>query len=479
MSSVNAVLNVSEPRFKTGPVGDLAAAREAVELAQAAGLILDRWQVDALYAGLAQQNKKWAALEVGLIVPRQNGKGAILEAVELAGLFLWGERLILHSAHEFKTASEAFRRIWGLVESTPELDREVFRKLQNNNDMSIELKSGSRLRFVARSTGSGRGFSGDRVILDEAYKLSDRAVAALVPTLSGRPNPQIWYTSSAPLPNEDSDVLRRICRRGRAGEPNLAYIEYCADLDADLDARAEWYKANPSLGVVRIDGGGISEDWIGSVERGLFTDEDFARERLGIWRELDDRTPVIAVVDWQACQDPDSQPLDPVSFAVDVASDRSAASIAVAGMRIDGKVHVELIENRPGVPWVVDRLAALLRKAGQDAVTLCPSSPAGSLTNDLGLAGLRVNPCAHDDSVRACGAFFDGIMDRRYIHLPDPVLAVAVDGAEKRRSGDAWVWDRRSSANDITPLVAVTLAAWSLHKYKPELSTGFVDPNEE
>jgi hypothetical protein len=46
-----------------------------------------------------------------VIVSRQNGKGAILEARELAGLFQFGEELILHSAHEYRTAMEAFRRI--------------------------------------------------------------------------------------------------------------------------------------------------------------------------------------------------------------------------------------------------------------------------------------------------------------------------------------------------------------------------------
>ena len=33
---------------------------------------------------------------MGLICSRQNGKGALLEARELAGLFLLGEELILH-----------------------------------------------------------------------------------------------------------------------------------------------------------------------------------------------------------------------------------------------------------------------------------------------------------------------------------------------------------------------------------------------
>jgi phage terminase large subunit-like protein len=63
----------------------------------------------------------WAAFEFALIVPRQNGKGAVLECIELAFLVLFDARLVIHTAHEFKTAQEAFIRIRTVFESTPEL----------------------------------------------------------------------------------------------------------------------------------------------------------------------------------------------------------------------------------------------------------------------------------------------------------------------------------------------------------------------
>jgi hypothetical protein len=55
------------------------------------------------------------------VVGRQNGKNAILEARELAGLFLLGEKLIIHTAHEQKTASEHFRRMLNRIKGTPQL----------------------------------------------------------------------------------------------------------------------------------------------------------------------------------------------------------------------------------------------------------------------------------------------------------------------------------------------------------------------
>ena len=77
-----------------------------------------------LESGLRRRGGKWAAFEVGLIVARQNGKGTVLEALELAALFLFPDvRLILHSAHEFKTAQEAFLRVRALIEDNPDFDR--------------------------------------------------------------------------------------------------------------------------------------------------------------------------------------------------------------------------------------------------------------------------------------------------------------------------------------------------------------------
>jgi hypothetical protein len=54
------------------------------------------------------------------------------------------------------------------------------------------------------------------VYLDEAFHLSTETMGALMPALSARPNPQVWYTSSAP--HASSDVLHSVRRRGLAGD---------------------------------------------------------------------------------------------------------------------------------------------------------------------------------------------------------------------------------------------------------------------
>jgi hypothetical protein len=73
------------------------------------------------------------------------------------------------------------------------------------------------------------------------------ANGVLKPSLSAARQPQIWLLSSAPHP--DSDVLRRYCLRGRAGEDkDLAYFEWSAPLDAAPDSFEAWAQSNPALG---------------------------------------------------------------------------------------------------------------------------------------------------------------------------------------------------------------------------------------
>lgn len=441
-----------EPRYRNKPPAVSSAGQEAVELAASAGLVLDPWQQAALEDSLAETPAgKWAALEVGLILPRQNGKGSILEARELAGLFLFGENLILHSAHEFKTAAEGFRRLLFLIENSDDLSRRVQRVLRSHGDEGIELKNGQRIRFVARSTGSGRGFTGDLVILDEAFNLSPDALAALFPTLSARPNPQIWYTSSAPLQEARSDVLRKFCRRGREGSNGLCYIEYSADLTCDLDDPAAWAEANPALGIR------ITPEFV-ALERAALGDE-FARERLGHWVDDDDFGRVIPRERWEACHDEKSGPVGRTEFAVDISPDRAMAAICVAAESARSGIHVEIVDHRPGTDWLVPRCVELQEK-WEARFAFATGSPAAALRADFEAAGVQLEEVSAKDHAEACGAFYDAVMQGRLKHLGQPALSIAVQGADRKFSGDSWLWSRRASTTDICPLVAVTLAKW-------------------
>lgn len=251
-----------EPAHLWVPDHTSSAGQEAVDLAADAGLILDAEQQLAVEVVLSEQGSKWAALEAAIVEARQNGKTVDLQAIVLAGLYLFGEELITWSAHLFPTTQEAFRDLTGLIDGRAWLSRRVKRISYANGEEAIELLGGQRVLFKARTKTGGRGLSGDRVILDEAWALGAHELGSLFPTLSARENPQAVYASSAGL--VDSAHLRTIRDRGRrGGDPSLVYIEWCApkkDCKAAecehrvgtpgcvLDDKKLWQQANPTLG---------------------------------------------------------------------------------------------------------------------------------------------------------------------------------------------------------------------------------------
>ncbi len=475
------VLGSQIPTIRHVPEYVSSSGPEVCALADRAGLVLDPWQRLILNDSLGERaDGRWAAFESGLIVARQNGKGAVFEARVLGGLFLLGERLIMYSAHEFKTAAEMFLRIEQLISNTDQLRRRVKKVTRSHGEEGIELLTGQRLRFVARSTGSGRGFSGDLNIWDEAQHLSNASVDALMPTMSARPNPQLWYGGSAPdrdiAPCEQIARVRRRAIEGGAKARRLAYFEWSATLCSDVcppvctehDNPADpatWAKTNPGLGIR------ISEEHV-ETEYSSMSARGFNRERLSVGRYPMEGTgwDVISREAWEATEDSASELVDPVAFAVDVTPDRSAASIAVAGQRADGLLHLEVVDHRPGTGWVVERLLELIERWSPCAIALDASGPAGSLIADCDEAGIELVKPKSREAAGACGALYDAVVrppesgtdwSARVRHVLHPELSAAVAGATKRPLGDAWAWDRRGTGVVISPLVAVTLAGWA------------------
>jgi Phage Terminase len=460
------LLGSQRPRISSLPLADdWSQGEDALELARQAGLLLDDWQRYVLKNALATRGGKWAAFEVGLIVSRQNGKGSIVEALELAALFLFDDvQLILHSAHKFDTAADAFRRILTLIEQNPDFSREVLKVIRSHGSESIELRNGKRLRFIARSAGAGRGFAADLVILDEAFNISDDSMASMLPTLSTRPNPQVWYTSTAGKPI--SVQLGRIRERGIQGDdPSLAFMEWSVD-GACYDAAdpACWVQANPGLGIR------ITPDYI-ELERAALSPDAFARERLGVGvypADLAEARQKISPAVWASYADASSVISGPLAFGLSVGRSGASASIAVAGRRSDGLGHGELIDPpQMGTGWVIPRLIELRERHNPCVLTMNPAGAAGAFQRELEEHGFRTKPGPGEcqlqvtgmrEYAQACGALAQDVSNGRWRHLGQDPLDWAVASVSIRELADAWAWSWKDSAADISPLEAVTLA---------------------
>lgn len=440
-----------------------ARAEEMIDLAQLAGLTLDPWQEFAT-EGMTRMRAdgKWSATEVALLANRQNGKGSIMEARQLAGLFLWGETLQAHTSHEFRTSQKHFERILSLIEGTPALDSMVQKVKLADGEESIITKDGMTLQFMARSLKSGRGITGNVVYFDEAFALKPQMVASLMSTLSARSvtgNPQIVYASSAGMP--ESETLWNLRESGVAGDnARLAYMEWSAPDDADPDDPEVWAASNPAFGIR------ISEDFVRS-ERSRMGDEEFKRERLGIWAKLGNES-VFASGVWSDLADPESAPGERLVFGVEIAGNRESASIALLSFRDDELVHAEITDNEVGTSWIGHRLGELQRKWKPAAIVAIAGGHVDSMLPEWKREGVKVRLIRFPDYVKACGLVFDKVTQGKIRHLGDPILSSAVEGVVQQftRDNAAWYWSRKGSDVDITPLVALTVGIAGLEDKK-------------
>ena len=120
-------------------------------------------------------------------------------------------------------------------------------------------------------------------------------------------------------------------------------------------------------------------------------------------------------------------------------------------------------EPRLGMMWLPDEMERLATEAGWDEVLFQERGcPAMEFQQPLKDKGLSVRPVQGPWFGVATGRFRDAVRDRRVRFLRQEPLELAVSAGVTRRFGENDGWDRRSSAVDIAPLVACTLALYGL-----------------
>jgi hypothetical protein len=398
--------------------------------------------------------------EVRVTVPRQQGKtsGLLLPVAVHRALAFGHPTRTLYTAQDRNHAREKWAEQVDVLERSPL--RRLFTVRRSNGSERIRWRGGSMHGITASGEESGHGFTLDLGEIDEAWaQVDDRLVQAFRPAMVTKRDAQLWIVSTAGT--EDSTFLRDRVEDGRArvdaGERSgVAYFEWSAPDDADIDDPAVWRATMPALGTL------IDEETL-RADRAAMDEAEFARAYLNRWSP--GGTPVFSLADWIRCRDPGSSSSTPPAFGLDVSPDRAHASIAAAAGRPDGRVHLELVDRRGGTEWIVPRIAELVERHGPVALALDPSSPAGSLVTELTQAK-RIPPLVlvtQRQYAQACGALFDDVGSARIAHRGQAALDDAVVAARRRSSGDAWAWARPLSGVDASPLIAATLAryAWS------------------
>lgn len=475
------------PRFDIAPAPrgfSSIDAVDAVEFAAGYGLVADEWQELTCGSWMRKLEGRWCASTWAITVSRQNGKNGSLEIVELYGTVALGLKF-LHTAHEVKTARKAFSRLKYFfgekandpTAKFPELNALV-REIRNTNGQeAIILHNGGSVEFIARSKGSGRGFTVDVLVLDEAQDLQDSELEALLPTISAAPSgdPVTIFMGTPPAEIGDKGEPFVRARDGAidGSDKRIAWVEFSANGNIDtmtpdelirfVDDRRNWAQANPALG------GRINIDTI-ITERSRFSPASFARERLNMWPEGGAASSPIPAKPWNALaldSVPDDWPL--VALGLDMNPERTKVTIGVAAKSLNG-IHLEVAEDAPFTDEGTDALVAwVFARAGRRIpVVLDAYSPIRSIEAALKAKKVRVFILGPNELSQACGGLYDAVMkDKSVTHFGQESLDASLAGAVKQKFGDggAWKWNRRGFDIDLTQIMSVTCALFGAMKF--------------
>lgn len=420
-------------------------------------------------------------------VGRQNGKTTIGCVVALYFMYALEVGLVLGTAQDVSNAEDTWQMCVEMAQTNDQLSTAIQHVWYTNGAKRLQLTGNRDYRVRASNRKAGRGKSADLVLFDELREHQTwEAWAALSKTGIARKNSLMWCMSNAG--DGTSVVLRhfRLRAHARLGDPDgivkalgdseapaaddtdgsaLALFEWSADPEADPGDVNAWAQANPSLGYsIELD----------ALKQAYADDpiDVFRTECLCQW-VTSVVTPPFPVDAWENGKDERSRIADtsPLWFGVDISADRAHASIAVCGQRKDGLFHVELAEYRSGTGWLVGwfQNAAPNYPGGMKVALQSKGAPIASMMDVIAAVdGVEIVECAGRDVAGWCGRLWDAVaasdeeseIDAAPIHhITQPALDLAANIAATRPMGDgAWAWDRNKSMEDISPLVAVTMA---------------------
>ncbi|WP_143187129.1 hypothetical protein [Microbacterium sp. AR7-10] len=487
-----ALLGLQEPRVRTLPTTRVGSLFEDVlDICDLARLRNDPWQDGALEAITSiDDDGLWAATEFGILVSRQQGKGNILLPWELAHLFLWprddgAPKLIGHTAHETRTAREAFLRAKRTILAVPSLRRQLLgggrQTAQGvsgistgNGNWTIELENGNRLVFFTRTGGAGVGMSFDVLIVDEAQHSPLTVLEALLPTTDASPNKQILFTGTVPKEDQDGEYFEGLRDRGRrGGYPRTGWIEHTPVGSDDPDTAAKldlgdpqvWREGNPGLGI-RLAWKTVEDDW---ERMGQTSPEAFARQRCSVWpnrrAEVATKLSDLNLEVWKRHADETAGVTgDGVVLSLALGRGGGYGTIGAA-VRIDSdSIAVEHIHTEAGTRWIAPKIKELKALHG-NALVVLDAKNAAAVIGALDAAGIKYLAMNLDEIAAAHTLFIEHVNAGLVPHRPQAEVTRSLELATTRNIGRAGVtWEQSDPTKPVSMAQAVTWALWGVLK---------------
>lgn len=210
-------------------------------------------------------------------IPRQNFK------TELACIFLFIGALLGESGvffgHNGDIVREALRRMVAICR--PLVKTGIVRKITDSHGFqTIEFATGAILYFRIRTSGATVGLTVDRIVFDEAQKLSGDFFEEASPTLTHSKSKKILFIGT---PATDEDYKRYpdspFHKMKRESSPDLIEYSGADKYDPSIELNlAVAKKANPAWKLIPDFAKLVKQ------EQATMSHEAFCRQRLGIWK---------------------------------------------------------------------------------------------------------------------------------------------------------------------------------------------------
>lgn len=451
-----------EPSARIAPEYSVSDGMDATKVMEAGRFYLDPWQAYELDAWMGRTpSNRWSAPTAGGSVPRQNGKTGLVEARCASGMVLLNEQVI-YTAHLQKTATETFEELAVFF------DGKALRKYVKDIKTAIGreqiiLKSGARIKFLARTRNGGRGQHGDLLVFDEAQELDENQQASFLPAISASLNPQTIYTGTPPEPTSPGTVFRGIRSKAIGGETTrTAWFEFSVPEIGDVSDPERWAKTNPALGR-RILASTVQSE----LEQ--MDSDTFARERLGWWSPVVEHTADYAIEEetWDSCKSDDMKPEGKTGYGVKFSADGAVVSLCGAVVPDDGPARITLIEQKStghGTQWLADWLNERYNKAscvvidGRNGVDVLVDK----IADTWRVKGSVIRPGVKD-IIASVGTLTDALNGKEVTwYSGQEALRDSAVTATKRSIGGGWGF----GGENPTPIEAAALALWGAKNAK-------------
>lgn len=414
------------------------------------------WQQWLTHEIMRERDRTWASRHFAICVPRQNGKGDVLESRELLGILAAGDKKVLHTAHNLETAEDAFARMVERIEKNPHLSQLDLKVTNTNGRKRIEFKGFGYIDYRTRSRPPARGLQYDLIVIDEAMTVTGPQISSMLPTQATRDRPQMIYAFTGLFADSDHmhELRKKITEAGQPTSGGFSWVEWSLPEGEDPDDMSWAVRTNPSMmdGLITVD---VAE----GEKAGMSSIEDYARERLNAHEFPADAVAVITAEALDQCEDFTATHGPRIVLGVHVAKNLSRTWIAAASHLADGQTMIEIIEARDDTWWIVDWLKEALDENNiTDPIYLSSVTASGILAKRFERVGIEYADINARDWVKAVNGFLDEFNQNKIVHIGQPELTTSLVGARLDDRGQGRIWSWEHSQSELGPTVAVTHA---------------------